>query len=64
MANYIIRYVRTLPLGSGGGTLGKYRTLEEAKASMTNKDQHIYKIWYKKNSITGKWLSAKTEIIC
>ena len=56
MAN-IIRYNVHLSLGSGGARVGQFKTLDEAKAFVGNKDMSIWKAWYCK-SPSGKYRIA------
>ena len=43
---YIIRYNVHVSLGAGGGRVGQFKTLEEAKAFVGKQNLFIWKSWY------------------
>ena len=54
MTKYIIRYNVRLPLGNGGGKVGQFKTLGDAKAFVGRQDLRIWKTWYERTN-NGKY---------
>ncbi len=56
---YKIRYNVHLSLGAGGGRVGQFKTLAEAREFVGNKNLFIWKMYYEK--IGEKWYGMHYE---